>query len=92
MDFVTATVTSLHENDVMSSLLAFKSNCNGTLSDNLMGLVNGYMESHYLGNNIPQVNGLVLSNSHTYEIVVKCWLVSPNVCEVTVSYTVSGSP
>ena len=92
MDFVTATVTSLNETDVMSKLMAFKANCTGTVSANLLGMVNGYMKAHYLINNTPQVYGLVQSKTHSYEIVVKCWLVSPNVCEVTVSYTISGGP
>ena len=85
-DFVTATAMTDVEKVVMETLLEFQDNCSGTLSANLMGLVNGYMEAHYLGNNVPQVNGLIVEYTHEYEIVVKCWLVAPYVCEVTVSY------
>ena len=90
MDFVTATVTSLSENDVMSKLMTFHANCTGVLSLNMLGMVEAYMKAQYLANNIPQVYGLVQSKTHSYDVVVKCWLVSPNVCEVTVSYKISG--
>ena len=90
MDFVTATVTDLNADGIMSELKAFYLNCNSVLSLNLLGMVDGYMESDYLSKSVPQVYGLVKTHKHTYGLTIKCWLVSPNVCEAEVRYKISG--
>lgn len=90
MDFVTATVTAISFDDVMPRLMTFYANCTGVLSRNLLAMVDSYMKANYLSNNIPQIYGLVKSQAHSYEVTVKCWLVSPNICEVSVAYSISG--
>ena len=91
MEFVTATIKSLTEGDVLPKLMAFYGNCSNVLSVNLLSMVDGYMEAGHLVTSMPQVYGLVKSSNHLYELEVKCWLVSPNVCRVTVTYKASGS-
>lgn len=91
MEFVTATVKSLTVGDVLPKLVSFYAACSNVLSVNLLSMVDGYMKAGHLVTSMPQVYGLVKSSTHLYALEVKCWLVSPNVCEVTVTYKVSGS-
>ena len=90
MDVVTARVTSLRAEDVLTELMAFYRSCNSVLSVNLLSMVNAYMKTQHLATTMPQVYGLVKAQNHTYDVTIKCWLVTPNVCQTEVKYKISG--
>lgn len=90
MDFVQAVYTVSDPNQILPELMRFRSNCPGTLSAQLLTMIKSYLESHFLTETKPPVYGLIYSlKKKVYEVVIKCSLISPFVCDVNVSKNIS---
>ncbi|XP_045207433.2 deoxyribonuclease-1-like isoform X2 [Mercenaria mercenaria] len=90
MDFVQAHFTTADSTQVMVELKSFRSSCTGTLSAELLSMVQSYMQSHFLRDTKPDVYGLMYSiKKNVYDVTIKCSLLIPYVCEVTVSKNIS---
>jgi hypothetical protein len=90
MDFVQAHFTTEDPNQIMVELKSFRNNCAGTLSAELLTMVQGYIQSHFLTEAKPAVYGLVYAiKKNMFEVTIKCSLSSPYICDVTVSKNIS---
>ena len=90
MDFLQANFQTEDPIYVMAELKSFRSNCAGTLSAELLTMVQGYMQSYFLQETKPDVYGIVFAIKKTvFNVTVKCSLLSPYICEVTVSKNIS---
>lgn len=90
MDFVQAVYTTPDPNQILPELMHFQSNCPGTLSVKLLTMTKSYLESHFLTETKPAVYGLIFAlKKNVYEVIIKCSLISPFVCDVNVSKNIS---
>lgn len=91
MDYVTARTMVQSSDYVVDELKQFRANCPDTLSAELLSVVSGYIESMFLTKTLPNVYGLVYSQTqNVFETIVKCHLQSPYICEISVSKQISG--
>ncbi|KAL4229429.1 Deoxyribonuclease-1-like 2 [Mactra antiquata] len=90
MDYAQAVYTSSTTDTIMSALIQLSKDCPGTLSIELLTMVQGYMEANFLTQVHPGVYGLAYDiQKHLYTTTIKCSLVTPYVCEVTLTKNVS---
>lgn len=91
MEYVSARVITQTADQVKDVLNNLRLSCPGTLSRQILSVIDGYIASGFLSTSLPNVYGLVFSQDRTvFDTVVKCHLQVPYICEVSVTKQLSG--
>lgn len=91
MDYVIAAIATEDVRVVTDELHLFRTNCPGTISEDLIKMTSVYIDSGFFTQPVPNALGHVISkNSRIYKTAVKCFLQSPFTCEVTVTKKIIG--
>lgn len=91
MDYVIAAIATEDVRVVAEELHLFRTNCPGTISEELINMTSVYIDSGFFTQPQPNVYGHVNSkNNRIYKTTVMCFLQSPFTCEVTVTKKLTG--